>query len=244
MVPATTIWMAGWATTRSMAKPELMPCSAMKALICSLAETTQTHCLEGMAPTRSTERPVTTSDGGAGTDKLLGGTGTNSLYADYWTSTFLPSSGFAHFDWFDKNLKDPAVRSQIREGYRDGVLNRTDMLNVFKTVAIDGLEAPRLFNGTVTTNEFSDLKTLANSKLNFQVDTKFFTQRVVLGDLANAHFQGQSLGNLAANVSGDHLTKLVDKWFRGMDLPAHPDVISDPHATKRYKQPVREWSQL
>lgn len=164
--------------------------------------------------------------GGAGTDKLVGGAGTNTLYNDYGPNVYVSASGFVGFDWFDKNLKDPAIRSQVREEYRDGVLNRADMMNVFKTVAIDGVEAPRTFNGTVTTTEFSDLKTIANSKLNFQVDTQFFTQRIVLGDPANAHFQRQTLGNLAANVSGDHLTKLVDKWFRGMDLPVHPDTVS------------------
>ena len=43
---------------------------------------------------------------------------------------------------------------------------------------------------------------------------------VVNGNLANATFQGQALGNLAAGSSATQLNKLVDKWFLGADHPA------------------------
>jgi len=43
---------------------------------------------------------------------------------------------------------------------------------------------------------------------------------VVNGNTANAHFQGQVLGNLAAGSSSSQLNKLVDKWFLGADHPA------------------------
>jgi hypothetical protein len=42
---------------------------------------------------------------------------------------------------------------------------------------------------------------------------------VVNGNQANASFQGQVLGNLAAGSSATQLNQLVDKWFLGADRP-------------------------
>ena len=50
---------------------------------------------------------------------------------------------------------------------------------------------------------------------------------VVNGNIANAHYQGQSLGNLAAGDPASKLTELVDKWFLGMDHPAAVDFSSE-----------------
>jgi hypothetical protein len=43
---------------------------------------------------------------------------------------------------------------------------------------------------------------------------------VVNGNLANATFLGQALGNLAVGSSATQLNNLVDKWFLGADHPA------------------------
>ena len=42
---------------------------------------------------------------------------------------------------------------------------------------------------------------------------------VVNGNPANAHYQGQTLGNLAAGSTATQLNELVSKWFLGTDLP-------------------------
>ena len=44
--------------------------------------------------------------------------------------------------------------------------------------------------------------------------------KVALGNPANAHYQGEDLGDLAAGDSADHLEKLVNKWFLGLDRPS------------------------
>jgi hypothetical protein len=45
------------------------------------------------------------------------------------------------------------------------------------------------------------------------------TSYVVSGNTANAKYQGQALGNLAAGSSSTQLEKLVNKWFVGLDRP-------------------------
>ena len=147
--------------------------------------------------------------GGAGVDKLNGGTGTNTLKADYGATVSLVN-GFQTFDWFDKNLADPGVRSAARVGYRDMILGRSDMLDVYTTVSRDNY---------VTTNEFADLKDLVSTNLTEWDMYRSLAKKVVNGDRANGWFQGSTLGNLAAGSSGAHLNNLVNKWFKGGDLP-------------------------
>jgi len=161
--------------------------------------------------------------GGAGRDNLSGGAGTNTNYTDFGPDRAVSASGFSSFDWFDRYLKDPSVRAQARFLYRDGVITRGDMLQIYKTISTDGVESVLPFNGTVTANELADLKALVDAKVNFQVDTRYFAQRIAFGDPANATYQAQPLGNLAAGVRGSHLDKLVDKWFKGGDLPVIED---------------------
>jgi hypothetical protein len=49
---------------------------------------------------------------------------------------------------------------------------------------------------------------------------------VVLGNTANAKYQGTTLGNLTAGSTGAKLDKLVNKWFFGLDRPvaSYPGV--------------------
>jgi hypothetical protein len=119
-------------------------------------------------------------------------------------------------DWFSANLVDAALRDTARADASDGTLNRADMLAIFNQVKKDGV---------VSSSEFADLKRLVGQ-------TAFFTgydyvrvlsTDVILGSPANAHFQGQSLGNLSAGSSGSQLDKLVQKWFFGAD---HPTAMS------------------
>ena len=56
---------------------------------------------------------------------------------------------------------------------------------------------------------------------------------IVLGNTANAHSQGQTLGNLAAGSHATQLEELVDKWFLGTD---HPLGTADTGGTYSYSQ--------
>jgi calpain family cysteine protease len=116
-------------------------------------------------------------------------------------------------DWFDCNVRDAALRQLLRTDYADAVVNRGEMLGVFHQVEHDG---------TVSTNEFNDLKAVANNGwlLGWSSYTTDLTRNVVMGNAANAHFQGTTLGNLAAGSNAAKLDKLVDKWFLGADRPA------------------------
>jgi calpain family cysteine protease len=116
--------------------------------------------------------------------------------------------------WFDYNIHDTALRQLLKTDYADNSLNRADMLTVFNQVKQDG---------TVSSNEFTDLKAVANntslfSSFSYVAD---LTRDVVLGNSANAHFQGTTLGNLTAGAPASKLNNLVGKWFLGVD---HPDA--------------------
>ena len=149
--------------------------------------------------------------GGAGTDALTDPSGTNTLYTDYGPDGVVSNSGYQSFDFFDRYLKDPTVRSQARLDYNDGVLDRAEMLRLYTTIETDNL---------VSGNEFSDLKNLVSTKLVMPNDSRFFATKVADGDTANAHYQGATLGNLKAGSTGVQLDELVGKWFEGNDLPS------------------------
>jgi len=115
--------------------------------------------------------------------------------------------------WFDFSIRDTALRQLLKTDFADQIVSRGEMLGVFKQVEKDG---------TVSSNEFSDLKTVANNTWlfgSFSYVTDL-THDVVLGSPANAHYQGTTLGNLTAGSSATKLDKLVDKWFLGLDHPA------------------------
>ncbi len=86
------------------------------------------------------------------------------------------------------------------------------MLSVFSQVERDG---------TVSANEFADLKTVTGNAWFFRTNdyVNVLANDIVLGNAANAHYQGAALGNLSAGSSAAQLDKLVHKWFLGDDHP-------------------------
>ncbi len=125
--------------------------------------------------------------GGAATDVLTDSEGTNTKYTDYGPDNTVSASGYQAFDFFDHYLKDADVRSLARLEFKDGVLNRNDMLNLYTQIATDGVFSVIPNIGTVSANELSDLKALvAGTKINFQTDTRFFATKIANGDAANA----------------------------------------------------------
>lgn len=118
-------------------------------------------------------------------------------------------------DWFDLNVHDAALRQLLKTDYAaDHALSRAEMLAVFQQVEKDG---------TVSSNEYTDLKAVANNGSLFGSFTYVtdLTRSVVLSNAANAHYQGTTLGNLTAGSAATKLDKLVHKWFLGSD---HPDA--------------------
>jgi hypothetical protein len=104
-----------------------------------------------------------------------------------------------------------------------GSINRNDMIQIFNAVAA---------KGTVTASEFSDLKTILSeaSSLNMPGYVQVLAGDVINGNAANATYQGQKLGNLAAGSSATQLNDLVGKWFLGTDEPI-PDSSSYVYKT-------------
>ena len=115
-------------------------------------------------------------------------------------------------NWFDSHVLDTALRTLGHNLYTDGRVDRSDMIALLKNVE-DG--------GTIDSTEFTDLKAIAsNSTLFGSLDYVWkLSSYVVSGNAANAKYQGQSLGNLAAGSTTAQMEKLIGKWFLGLDRP-------------------------
>jgi hypothetical protein len=172
--------------------------------------------LSGLGKNWST--PITVYNS-AGSDQVIR---TNKARATYSAGTFSVgasssggsggTTGATTTNWFDANIKDTALRALLKTDFADNKLNRTEMIAVFKQVGKDG---------TVSSNEYSDLYAVANnSSLFTSVDyVGVLTKDVVLSNAANAKYQGTTLGNLKSGSTGAQLDKLVGKWFLGAVHP-------------------------
>ncbi len=125
--------------------------------------------------------------------------------------------------WFDTHVQTAAIRTLADTEYQDGVLSRNDMISIFNVVEQAGV---------VTAQEMADLQAIVN-------DTSLFggfdyvqvlSSEVVLGNTANAHYQGATLGNLAVGSGATQLTELVDKWFLGSDHPTGTDDFGNTYS--------------
>ncbi|MGH7137990.1 MAG: C2 family cysteine protease, partial [Pirellulales bacterium] len=114
-------------------------------------------------------------------------------------------------------LQNATLAKLLQSLDADGSVSRNDMIQMLHSVAA---------NGAVTASELSDLKTILGeaAKLNMPGYVQVLAGDVINGNSANATFQGQTLGNLAAGSSATQLNDLVAKWFMGADEPA----LSDP----------------
>jgi hypothetical protein len=162
----------------------------------------------------SWKTPITVYNS-AGSDQTIG---TNKSSVFYSTGTFAQGTNGAQtlntkaVDWFDANIHDDALRTLLKADFTDKKLDRNEMLAVFNQVKKDNV---------VSTNEYTDLYAVANNASLFTgVEyVGVLTKDVVLGNAANAKYQGAALGNLKANAAGTQLDKLVSKWFLGADHP-------------------------
>jgi hypothetical protein len=109
-------------------------------------------------------------------------------------------------------FQDPALAQLIYTYYVDQNIDRLEMIEILRSVGSDS---------TVSATELADLRKLVTStEFVMPKHVRGLAHDVVHTSPANLKFQGQTLGNLAAGSTSEHLNKLVDKWFLGVDLPA------------------------
>ncbi|TAF53483.1 MAG: hypothetical protein EAZ60_20090 [Oscillatoriales cyanobacterium] len=115
-------------------------------------------------------------------------------------------------DWFEKNIKDLAIRSLARSRFQDGWLDRQDMIDIFRD-AKDG--------GVVDANEFADLQALTKNTdfIKMPDHVRVLSAKIAEGNPANNSYQGSYLGNLYAGSSDNQLEKLIQEHFFGGDRP-------------------------
>ena len=114
-------------------------------------------------------------------------------------------------NWVDKKIQDRGIRSAIKQSLKDGDINRTETIGILNK-AKDG--------GVITSVELQDLRDLMKTdRVEMPDYVRNLAGKVIKGDVANRHYQGETLGNLKAGSSVEHLDKLIGKWFLGSDRP-------------------------
>ena len=129
-------------------------------------------------------------------------------------------------NWFDTNIHDNNLKNLAKADFQDGVLNRADMIGLFRK--IEQL-------GAVTSTQLTDLKAIVNNSSLFGTlgYVQVFQAISCWETPPTAHYQGATLGNLAAGFTSAKLENLVQKWFFGAD---HPVGKSDWGPTYSYRQ--------
>ena len=119
-------------------------------------------------------------------------------------------------DWYRDNLGDPEITSLARDSALDSQLSRNEMISIFREA-----KDYSVIDGT----ELTDLRTLVSGRQSLMPEyVHNLSEKLVNGDRANQWWTGggqthESLGNLYAGASDEHMEKLVGKWFLGLDHP-------------------------
>lgn len=126
-------------------------------------------------------------------------------------------------------LPNSQLNTLVQQLVADGQVSREDWIGtggIFDTIENDG---------TVSSSEFTSLQILISNASILDNSSLYYGNgsipmydyvynlagKIINGDIANATYQGQPLGNLASGSSASQLELLADKWFLGMD---HPDA--------------------
>jgi hypothetical protein len=128
------------------------------------------------------------------------------------------SAGNYTIQWFFNvqsalGLKDPVIANLVQQ---DGTpFTWTDMLQVLEVAANNSAT-----NG-LSAIDMHDLKVILSHAAQLQMPNyvQVLGDDVVYGSTANAHYQGQSLGNLAVSSPQAQVQDLINKWFLGLDHP-------------------------
>jgi hypothetical protein len=115
--------------------------------------------------------------------------------------------------WFNTNIQDAALRALGSSLYTDGLISRGDIIALLND-AKDG----NYIDGT----EIADLRKMvdATSLWGGSHYLQTLTSYLAYGTVANAKYQGTSLGGLGSGAASTTMDKLVNKWFLGLDRPA------------------------
>jgi hypothetical protein len=111
------------------------------------------------------------------------------------------------------NMTDADLAALTQSLYADGSISRLDMIQILQSVGSD--------DNVVDATELASLQIIvaSASSLGMAGYVQVLASDVVNGNTANAHYQNSTLGNLAVGSSNTQLTKLINKWFYGTDLP-------------------------
>jgi autotransporter-associated beta strand protein len=120
---------------------------------------------------------------------------------------------------------DAAMFTLVQSLFAGQTIDRTSMIRILRSADVNGIIAP---------NALSALETIVTpqneARLNMPNYVAVLAGDVVNGNPANATYQGQPLGNLADQASGQlmatAINDLIDKWFYGDDLPTIPSSAS------------------
>ncbi len=115
-------------------------------------------------------------------------------------------------NWFDDHVNDAALRALGHDLYLDNLIDRDDMIELLRNTE-DG--------SVIDATELADLRSIvAATSLFGSLDyVDALASYIANGSVANAKYQGSTLGNLSAGSSSAQLEKLVNKWFFGLDRP-------------------------
>ena len=118
-------------------------------------------------------------------------------------------------DWFSNNMPDSSLQTLARADFNDDKsITYSDMLGLF---------AQAESAGPLTSAEMQSLQALVTTSgaaaVNMTSSVQNLSYKVVDGDPANAHFQGETLGHLNVGDPATKLQNLVAKWFLGADHP-------------------------
>ena len=138
-----------------------------------------------------------------------------ATWGTYQSITTLANGGTSNF----LGLQDSALAALVQNLDASGSITRNDMIQILDSVAA---------KGPVSAADFSDLQTIVAdaTQLNMPGYVQVLATDVIDGNTANAHYQGQALGDLEAGSSAAALNDLVGKWFLGTDHPAIDDNVS------------------
>ena len=109
-------------------------------------------------------------------------------------------------------ITDSALKSLVTTYYADSTISRDEMMGIINTAGTNSL----------TATELADLRYIVSttSTLRMAEFVRTLAKNVVTSNAANLNYRGQAAGNLAAGSSSTLVGNLVDKWFKGTDVPA------------------------
>ena len=157
-------------------------------------------------------------------------------WSDYAIAT-VATQGAAAPNAVIAKLTDAALKANVLPAAKDNAISYTEMLKILTDVEPGGLSA----------SEFADLKTLVgvfNKNDGLAVNSYVYdiSQNVVNGDAANKNWTGgalstEALGNLVIGSSQTQVSRLIQKWFLGADLP-QPRFSDVTGTYKEFLQPL------